>query len=373
MEIITAHNQSTPEVKQIEGITVHYLPVYYDNRLGYLRRLIAFFKFARLAYRKAIDIPKLDLCYAISTPLSVGWVAKRLKKAKGIPYIFEVGDLWPEAPIQMGVVKSSIAKRQLRRFEQSVYQNAESIVALSPGIRDGIRRSSPRSNITVIPNMSDCQYYQLEAKDPQLEGHFGVKGKTVVTYFGAAGKANHLEYFIKAAKASAEINQSLHFLVAAAGSELTRIKALAKKYALKNLTFLPYCNRSELKKILNVTDIVYVSYADVPVLATGSPNKYFDGLAAGKLMVVNFEGWLRDITERHALGYYVDPKQPAMLAKKLAAVINDPIELLELQKNARVIAETFFSRGLATQKLLRIIGDEYLDTPKAPEAYTLTA
>ena len=325
---------------------------------------MAFIRFARLAYRKAKLIPKLDLCYAMSTPLSVGWVAKRLKKTKGIPYIFEVGDLWPEAPIQMGVVKSSLAIQQLRKFEKSVYQDADSVVALSPGIRDGIRRSSPGSSVSIIPNMSDCQFYQIEAKDPQLELRFGVNDKTVVTYFGAAGRANHLEYFIEAAKASVEVNQSLHFLVAAAGSELNRIQNLASQYALNNLTFLPYCNRSELKKILNITDAVYVSYADVPVLATGSPNKYFDGLAAGKLMLVNFSGWLREITERHGLGYYVDPKQPIMLAKKLDVVIKDPAVLQKTQQNARMVAETFFSRALAVQKLLRTIGDEYVDLPK---------
>ena len=221
--------------------------------------------------------------------------------------------------------------------------------------------------------MSDCQFYQLEAKDPELELQFEVSDKTVVTYFGAAGRANHLEYFIEAAKASSQINQSLHFLVAAAGSELVRIKALARKYELHNLKFLPYCNRAELKKILNVTDVVYVSYADVPILVTGSPNKYFDGLAAGKLMVVNFNGWLRDITEQHNLGFYVDPNQPEILAKKLSAIIDDPAFLLKSQKNARMIAETFFSRELAVQKLLRTLGHEYPDVPKAPEAYTLTA
>ena len=105
VEIITAHNQNATEVKQIDGITVHYLPVYYDNRLGFLRRIVAFFRFARLPYKKALEIPGIDLCYAISTPLSVGWIARKLKQVKGIPYIFEVGDLWPEAPIQMGVVK----------------------------------------------------------------------------------------------------------------------------------------------------------------------------------------------------------------------------------------------------------------------------
>ena len=373
VEIITAHNQDTSEVKTIDGITVHYLPVFYENRLGFLRRLIAFLKFAVLAYRKALQLPTIDLCYAMSTPLTVGWVAKRLKKVKGVPYIFEVGDLWPEAPVQMGVIKFSPLISWLRKFEQSIYQSAESVIALSPGIKEGILRSNPKSKVTVIPNMSDCKFYQRELKNPVWENSLGVIGKTVVTYFGAAGRANHLDYYIEAARAASKTDAPLHFLVVAAGSELSRLKVLAKNYRLNNIDFLPYCKRDDLKKILNVTDVVYVSYADVPILATGSPNKYFDALAAGKLILVNFHGWLRDITEKHDLGSYVDPKQPEMLVEKLKPLIEKPELLLESQQNARVIAETFFSRGLAIQKLLRVLGQDHSDMSKVPEAYILTA
>ena len=373
VEIITAHNQATSEVKTIDGITVHYLPVFYENRLGFLRRLMAFLKFAVLAYSKALQLPTADLCYAMSTPLTVGWVAKRLKQVKGVPFIFEVGDLWPEAPVQMGVIKFSPLISWLRKFEQSIYQGAESIVALSPGIKEGILRSNPESKVSVIPNMSDCKFYQRELKNPVWENSLGVTGKTVVTYFGAAGRANHLEYYIEAAKAASKICTDLHFLVVAAGSELSRLKVMAASYKLNNIEFLPYCKRDNLKKILNVTDIVYVSYADVPILSTGSPNKYFDALAAGKLMLVNFNGWLRDITEKHELGYYVDPKRPEMLVEKLTPLMTTPELLIKSQKNARMIAETFFSRGLATQKLLGMVGHDHSDISKVPEAYILTA
>ena len=142
---------------------------------------------------------------------------------------------------------------------------------------------------------------------------------------------------------------------------------------MENISFLSYRDRSELRKVLNVTDAVYVSYADVPVLTTGSPNKYFDGLAAGKLMIVNFEGWLKSITENHQLGFYVDPKDPQMLTNVLRPFIANPERLGSAQSNARVIAETFFSRSLSIQKLLRVLGHESNTLIKEPQVYTLTA
>jgi glycosyltransferase involved in cell wall biosynthesis len=271
----------------------------------------------------------------------------------------------------MGVIKSNWLINQLRRFEKKIYQNAKKLVALSPGIRDGIEKVCGTKNIAVIPNMSDCDFYKLQSKDPELVSRFGVNQKLVVTYFGAAGKANHLEYLIDAAR-YAKDNPDLHFLVVAQGSELIRIKEMAERCKLGNLDFLPYCNREALLDVLNVTDVVYVSYADKPVLATGSPNKYFDGLAAGKLMIVNFKGWLKDITEENEIGYYVDPRNPQMLTEVLTPLVFDKKTLHKSQANARCVAETLFARGLAVRKLHKMLVPAESEI-RVPEVYNLIA
>ncbi len=372
VEVITSCNGSAKQTNH-SGFKVHYLPISYDNHMGFASRVSAFARFAWLAYKKALTIKGISICYAISTPLSVGWVAKKLKAARNIPYIFEVGDLWPEAPVQMGVLKQQWVINAMRRFEQSVYAGASGVVALSPGIKKGVLNSEANCKVTVVPNMADCQFFQIETKNPQWEKQFGVAGKTVVTYFGAAGRANHLEYLVEAARAARSRKSQLHFLVVAYGSELEKIKTLAKAYRLDNLSFQDYCNRSQLREIINVTDVVYVSYANVPVLTTGSPNKFFDGLAAGKLVVVNFKGWLKQMVERHQLGFYVDPETPESLTEVLTPLVDDPAKLLEFQQNSRLIAETFFSRNLAVQKLVKFMDKESYAPIKESEVYTLTA
>lgn len=372
VEVITACNGSAKHTNH-SGFKVHYLPVSYDNHMGFASRVSAFARFAWLAYKKALTIQGISICYTISTPLSVGWVAKKLKAARNIPYIFEVGDLWPEAPVQMGVLKQPWVINAIRRFEKSIYAGAKGVVALSPGIKKGVLNSEPKSTVTVVPNMADCQFFQMDAKNPQWENQFGVVGKMVVSYFGAAGRANHLEYLVDAAKVARVKNPQLHFLVVAYGSELKKIKTLAKAYGLDNLSFHDYRNRSELREIINVTDVVYVSYANVPILTTGSPNKFFDGLAAGKLLVVNFEGWLKQMVEKHQLGFYVNPEAPESLTEVLTPLVDNPSKLLLHQQNSRLIAETFFSRSLAIQNLVKFIDEESYAPIKESEVYTLTA
>jgi hypothetical protein len=177
VEMITSHNEDKAVTKIVEGIKVHYLPVKYDNRDGFLKRLLAFFKFMRLARKKAVEITEVDLIYATSTPLTIGLTAMKIKQDKKVPYYFEVRDLWPEAPFQMGVIRNKFLKRYLRSLEDEVYKNADKIIALSPGIRDGIADLQPDKPIALIPNMSDIEFFKPESKQPELEDLFETKGE----------------------------------------------------------------------------------------------------------------------------------------------------------------------------------------------------
>ena len=132
--MITAHNFSY-EVKKVDGIEVHYLPVSYDNSFGFFQRLWAFFQFVRLARREALALTKHDLAYVMTTPLTTGFIATYLKKELDLPYYFEVGDLWPEAPVQMEVIRNPWLKKWLYSLEKRFYFEADKVIALSPAMQ----------------------------------------------------------------------------------------------------------------------------------------------------------------------------------------------------------------------------------------------
>ncbi len=194
--VITGHNEAY-RVDHTEGIEIHYLPIAYDNGFGFLARGMAFIKYILAATSLAEKFKDSDLCYAISVPLTVGVVAMRIKRKFNIPFIFEVGDLWPDAPVQMGFVKNYFFRQFLYNLEKQIYHSARSIVALSPAIKSAIDTKVPGKEIRVIPNMADTDFYKPEEKDPALERKFNVNGKFVISYIGALGVANGLDYFIE--------------------------------------------------------------------------------------------------------------------------------------------------------------------------------
>ncbi len=343
VEVITAHNEKAAD-QSIEGINVHYLPVYYDNKLGVLSRITAFLKFVVLASRKAVKLPKADVNYVISTPLSIGLIALFLRSFRKTPYIFEIGDLWPEAPIQLGYVKNTILKKTLYWFEKQVYHNAKNIVAMSPDIERYVLKTQPAEKVIMIPNMADCDYFFPVEKPIGIAQKYGVEGKFVISYVGAAGRANHLEYLVEAAKVCNSKFPQVQFLVASAGRELLRIKRIIEKYNLTNISFIDYLDREGVKELLSVTDAVYVSFANVPILSSGSPNKLFDGLAAGKLVITNFEGWTKNVLEENQCGFSYNAEKPEELVMKLSPYLENKERLLSAKKNARALGEKSYSR-----------------------------
>ncbi len=342
--VITAHNEKVYKQENVEGIDVHYLPIAYDNRFGFIARSYSFVKYLMQSASMVSRFRDADWCYAISVPLTVGLAAIWIKNRYKIPFIFEVGDLWPEAPIQLGFVNNFVFAQSLYAMEKSIYRSANSIVALSPAIKSAIEKKVPAKTVHLIPNMSDCDFYTPEPKDAVLENQFGVTGKFVVSYIGAIGVANGLDSFLECVNTSRKAQLPVQFFICGDGAELDRLKGHANRLGLTNLTFLDFRNRDGVKLLLTITDASFISFKQVPVLETGSPNKYFDGLAAGKLIIINFGGWIKTEIESAGCGFYYNPQQPTEFTKKLSPYLYEGGRLEQAKQAARALAEKKYSR-----------------------------
>lgn len=352
--VISIHSSPEFKTENLEGIEVHYLPVSYDNRFKFAQRSRSFLKYVLGVVKRPELFKGVDVCYAISTPLTIGLAALWIKKRYGIPFLFEVGDLWPDAPVEMGFVKNPLLKWSLFTLEKILYREAIAIVALSVSIQKAISRKAPDKTIYLIPNMADTQFYRPEPKLPELEQKFDVRGKFVVSYIGAVGFANGLDYFVECARASQRASLPIHFLLCGDGAILDNLKHFVKQLGLQNFSFIPFQNREGVKEVMNVTDACFICYRPFRILETGSPNKYFDALAAGKLVIINFGGWIKDEIEKNKCGVYVDSRHPTDFIKKVTPFMEDTVELKAYQTAGRTLAEKNYSRSILSERFAGI-------------------
>lgn len=350
--IITAHNHSKEEVRIIDGVTVHYLPVYYENNLSKSGRIISFIKFMKRSIQKATELHKekrFDLCYATSTPLTIGIPARWMKFRFGVPYIFEVRDLWPEAAIQMGVINSWFWKWILKSLEFRIYKKAKTIIALSPGMKDGIVKLVPKKEVHLIPNMSDTDFFIPKEKE--------IRKPIQILYAGSLGRSNHLEYLLNAAWVFQKKELPVKFLIAGKGSEKTQLRKDVLGRKLSNVEIISSVNKNEIKALFEESDLIYISFLNIPILQTNSPNKFFDAIAAGKPCVINIEGWIADEIRKHEIGLVYAPDHIDVFEKFLIRLLENPNQISEMSVRARKLAEEKYSRKILCGKVVQLIQD----------------
>ena len=116
------------------------------------------------------------------------------------------------------------------------------------------------------------------------------------------------------------------------------------------MPIFPFQNRFEIRASLQDVDACITSFLNIPILETNSPNKFFDGLAAGKLSIVNTKGWLKDLVEQYNCGIYQDPNHSEDFPNLILPFMQDRILLKRYQQNAFHLAkEAFLKEELVCQ------------------------
>jgi len=342
---------------EIDGIrVVSVAGGYNDPHLGTAlngwRRMLKFYEFARAASKVATELDRPDVVFATHTPLTVGLAGIAASRHFGVPFVFEVRDLWPEALVEVGALNNPLAIWWLQRMARRIYRRADHIVALSPGMKDGIVQAGvPACGVTVIPNASDLDLFRPDLDGSATRHRLGLGDRFSALYFGAMGLANGLEYVIEAARILAERKQHHIVLVLqGGGGKRDELEAMAKRYNLRNVVFDDLVPKEEVPGIVAGCDVclTIVRRGKNP---TWSPNKMFDSLAAGKPVLINAGGWLAETIERNACGRFVAPDRPAALAEALMELSQDPALCVQMGRNARLLAEREFDRNLLAARL----------------------
>lgn len=345
---------------RIDGIDVVVLPVDYSNYMERGERIKSFLSFAWRAARVGMCLPRPDLVFATSTPLTVGIPAMFLSARHRVPLVFEVRDLWPEAPIQMGAIRNPLLIWMLRCLERLIYRRSSRIIALSPGmVRGVVERGVDGQKIAMIPNSSDNELFTPGPPDPEFLSRWGLQDRFIIAYAGAMGEANGLDLV---AEAAALIKQwgdsSAIFALAGDGKLRPALEEEVRSRGLDNVVFLGNLNKFEVVQLYRGAGAAIVLFKDVPVLHTNSPNKFFDALAAGLPVIANMPGWIENLLQGEEAGISIPPGDPAALAEAVLRLQRTPVRRSIMGQNARHLAETRFDRDYLADLLEKVLSEQ---------------
>lgn len=342
--------------KTVDGIHVRRLAIPYRNEMSKRERIVSFFNFLVRASAVAARVPA-DVIYASSTPLTVavpGIVAKFTQRA---PLVAEIRDLWPEVPIKLGYLNNPVAIFLAKQLEKAFYAASSEVVALSPSMADGVKEVAPKKRVTVIPNASDFERFDVPAEQrAAFRKEQGWGDDVVAVYAGGFGMSYQLEWLVDlAAQLRRDGVENVRFVLLGQGSDSDALYQRAENAGLDaDAMFLGRQPKEDVAKYVSAADIALSPLRDDPCLEGNSLNKVFDAMAASRPVVFNHGGWLEEAATEHDAGWRLSRDIPTA-AKRFAEIISDRDEMRAAGQRNHELGEKRFARDSLYNQLIEVL------------------
>ena len=354
------YNFQTRENIYLDGIELLVCNVKYNNSMNFNRRVFAFIEFIFKSVALTLKTKNTDLIFATSTPLTIIIPAFIISIIRNNPIIFEVRDLWPELPIAVGAIKNPILKFLTYKLEKFAYIISKRIIALSPGMKDSIEKKGVnKSKISIVPNGCDIDLFQRHdfININEIITENKILTKPIVLYAGTFGVINDLNYIIELANESLKLSLDINFLLCGDGLEKDHIIRRAKKTNTlnKNLWILDSIPKKSVPTLMNIATVSISVFKNIPEMQNNSANKFFDSIAAGKPIIINYKGWQAKLIESAGIGLVLPYKDKKNAIIKLNKFINSKKRLSDAQLKAQQLSRGKFNRERQFFNLVSIL------------------
>ncbi len=335
-----------------EGVKFWILKSNYSHQMSIPHRILSFFQFVFFTTFKILKLDA-DQLLATSTPLTIAIPAIIKKKLSKTPFIFEIRDVWPEGPIQQGYVKNKFLIKLLRKSERYIYRNADYLVPLSVGMQRDILSRYDTLNIEVIPNISELERF----KDLSYKVDLGIdlEDKKVVLYAGTFGPVNDLMYVAQLAEKVFDFDKSIVFILIGNGKQKVKIKDYCEHKGIlnKNIYILDSIPKQSLPYLYSKAAMGSSFVWDYKIKWDNSANKVFDTLAAGKPLLINYQGWQAEMITKNHCGFVFSPVMNDQEIGDFVEYLNNEDELKQSSQRALKLAEEF-SLPVAVDKYMTV-------------------
>ena len=298
-----------------------------------------------------------DLLYAEIPPNDVALAAAEYAKRRGIPFVTDVNDLWPEAMrmvLDIPVV-SSILFHPLQRDAEKVYSLVSGVIGTSDEYRDrpfqNQKREVPKATVYVGNEISEF--------DKGAEENDALVAKTEhefwVSYAGTIGTSYDIRTMVLAAEELAgRGRQNIRIKILGGGPMKDELEALARERQIYNVEFVGYAPYDKMAAYLKKSDILVNSF--VRKAPQSIVTKIGDYLAAGRAMINTcMSPEFRRKVEADGFGVNIEPEDVKILADAIEDLYENEEKRLEMGKKARKIAEEQFDRPKSYRKIEELI------------------
>lgn len=278
----------------IDGITYVWVktPKYQGNGVGRIKNISTFMWKLRMNYKMVADKYKPDAVIASSTyPLDI-YPAHRIAKRCKAKLCFEIHDLWPLSPMEIGgFSEKNPAIIVLQRAEDFAFKNSDVIVSILPDADKHIKeRGFSTDKFVYVPNgilTGEKKEAPMESTIQRLQ-ELKEQGYFLVGYTGNHSPANVLDTMIDAAKKTTD--EKVKYVLVGKGNVKNELIEYTKANNVTNVEFLDPVLKDNMDNVLQLLDIGYIGLKKQNLFNYGvSPNKLFDYMMAARPVIYAVE------------------------------------------------------------------------------------
>ena len=286
--------KTQPSVKQetIDGISYSWIKTngYQGNGIGRIRSMFAFIAKLLLGYKWLLRDFKPDVVIASSTYPLDNYVAYRIARHYGAKMIYEIHDLWPLSPMELGGYSAKHPFiRVMQRAEDFAYRHCDAVVSMLPKAVDHcIEHGLAADKFFYVPNGIVEEDWEnpesLPDEHRRLIQTLRSEGRFLIGFAGAHGIANSLQAAIEAASILQDKN--IDFVLVGTGQEKDNLMQFVQKRGISNIHFLSPVSKFAIPSFLREMDALYIGLQKQSLFRFGiSPNKLFDYMMAEKPVI----------------------------------------------------------------------------------------
>jgi colanic acid biosynthesis glycosyl transferase WcaI len=342
------------QVEDMDGIRVVRVKTYIAANRGVIRRSLDFLSFLVTGFLAGVAEERPDVVAATSPQFFAavaGWAVGGVRR---LPFVFELGDLWPTSISAVGAMKKGILLGLVERFELFLYRRSAAVAALTHAFkRNLIGRGIKADKIHVVVNGVDLDRYGPRGRNTELAREWGLGGKFVIGYVGTHGMAHGLINVIDAAERLVG-EDHIQFLLAGSGAERQMLIDEAGKRSLGNVVFLPPQPKENMPRVWSLCDVALVHLKDSPAFAEVIPSKIFEAMAMGlPLLLAAPEGEASAILSNTGAGLWVPAERPDDLADAVRRLAGDE-EKRKYLASAALAAAPSYSREKQAREMMEV-------------------
>jgi glycosyltransferase involved in cell wall biosynthesis len=345
------------QYESIDGIHVHRVWTYLAANRGISRRTINYLSFALSGAWRAWRLGAFDVAIGTSPQFfcAVGtWLVARLR---GLPWVFELRDLWPESLAAVGAVPHrSAAIRWLERLELRLYRDAAAVACLTRSFERSLAaRGVDPARLHFVPNGIIPEFWSSGDRTSARRELGVASHEVLLSYVGTTGMAHGLGTILDAMPSLHERAPDVRLLIAGDGAELDALRARAAALRLSQVQFTGLVPRARVPALLAASDIMLVTLKPSALFETVLPSKMFEAMAAGRPIVLGVAGEARETLLAAGAGIAIPPGDAAALTDAVCTLARDAALRAAMGESGKAYVGREYSRHVWAGRYLTLL------------------